>query len=681
MAKEMAGIRNVATSGHAGSGKTSLVEAMLFKAGATKRPGSVDEQTSIADYDVEEQERKFTIDAALVHCTWKDKEIQIIDAPGYPDFISGMISSFPAVESTLITVSAIKGVELNTRKAWDYAERNKLARAFVITKMDVENADFSKTLGQIKEIFGQQCVPFVLPVGEAANFSGVVETLRLPADVPAEVADEAQSTHEALMESIIEADEELMMRYLDGEEISEEELLRTLSPAFNSGTVVPIFCTSISKDIGIDNILDAVAGFFPSPETAERTAVPVKGEEGEEITVKASDPEFSALVFKSMTDPFVGKMNFFRVISGSVTSDSTAYNPRTGKKERLANLYRMQGKEQEPVQSAGPGDVLCVAKLDDVEVSDTLCADSRQIRFPEIQFPTPMVALAIQPKTRGDEQKLSGGIAKIAGEDPTFIVQRDTATRELIATGMSSLHLDVMLSRLKRRFDVEVTTKVPDIAYKETITTTAKAQYRHKKQTGGRGQFGEVYLRLEPRERGEGFEFLDEIVGGAVPSQFIPAVEKGSREVLEQGVIAGYPVVDLAVALYDGSFHAVDSSEQAFKTATRNAFQKAFNDAKPVLLEPVVNIEITVPSKHIGDITSDLNGRRGRVQDVETMGDLQTIRAQVPLGEIATYSTDLRSMTAGEGSYSIEFSHYDPVPAMIQKQIIAKAQAKRDAQK
>jgi len=354
-------------------------------------------------------------------------------------------------------------------------------------------------------------------------------------------------------------------------------------------------------------------------------------------------------------------------------------NPRTNKKERLANLYRMQGKEQEAVQSAGPGDILCAAKLEDVEVSDTLCADSRPIRFPEIQFPAPMVALAIQPKSRGDEQKLSGGIAKVAGEDTTFIVRRDNVTRELIATGMSSLHLDVMLNRLKRRFDIEVTTKVPDIAYKETITTTAQAQYRHKKQTGGRGQFGEVYLRLDPRERGEGFEFLDEIVGGTVPNQFIPAVEKGCREVMQQGVIAGYPVEDLSVALYDGSFHSVDSSEQAFKTATRNAFQQAFKDAKPVLLEPIVNIEVTVPSKYIGDITSDLNGRRGRVQDVETMGDLQTIRAQAPLSEIATYSTDLRSMTAGEGSYSIEFSHYDPVPALVQKQIIAKAQAKLEA--
>ena len=676
MPKEIANLRNIAMAGHGGSGKTSLVEAMLFKAGATKRQGSVDDETSIADHDVQEKERKFSIDSSLLHCTWQDREIRIVDSPGYPDFIGGMVSAFAAVESALITVSALKGVELNTRKAWDYAETNNLARAFVITKMDVENAAFSKTLDQLKEVFGQQCVPFVLPVGEAATFSGVVDTLQLPDNIPAEVADDVQSTHETLMEAIIEADEDLMMRYLEGEEVGMEELVKTLGPAFRAGAVVPVFCASVSKDIGVDSLLNAMAGFFPSPEVAERTAVPVDGEEGEEITVKSSDPDFSAIVFKSMTDPFVGKMNFFRVISGAITPDSTAFNPRTGKKERLAGLYRMQGKEQETIQSAGPGDLVCVAKLEDVDVCDTLCAGSRQIKFPQIDFPKPMVSLAVEPKSRGDEQKISGALAKLADEDPTFMVQRDTVTRELIVTGMSTLHLDVMLRRLKQRFDVEVTAKDPKIAYKETITATATAKYRHKKQTGGRGQYGEVYLRLEPRERGEGFEFLDEIVGGSVPNQFIPAVEKGCREMLEQGVLAGYPVVDVAVALYDGSFHAVDSSEQAFKIATRSAFRQAFTDAKPVLLEPIVNMEVTVPSKHIGDITSDLNGRRGRVQDVETLGNLQIIRALVPLAEISKYSTELRSVTAGEGSYTIEFSHYEAVPSIVQKQIIDKKQKK-----
>jgi len=681
MAKEISGLRNVATSGHGGSGKTSLVEAMLFKAGATKRLGSVDDETSIADHDVEERQRKFTVDSSLLHYTWQGKDVRIIDTPGYPDFVGGMVSSFAAVESTIITVSALKGVELNTRKAWDYAEKNNLARAFVISKMDVDNADFEKTLDQLKEFFGQQCVPFVLPIGEASTLSAVVETLQLPDDIPGEVAERVESSHEVLMEAIIEADEDLMMRYLEGEKISQEELLKTLAPAFASGTVVPVFCTSVSKDIGIEQLLNAIADFFPSPEGAERPASAVRGEEGEQITARASDSEFSAFVFKSMTDPFVGKMNFFRVVSGSATTDSSVLNPRTGKKERLANLYRMQGKEQEVVQAAGPGDILCAAKLEGVDVNDTLCADSRPIKFPEIEFPTPMVSMAVEPKSRGDEQKLSGGLNKVAAEDPTFDVHRDTATRELIVTGMSSLHLDVMLSRLKRRFDVEVTTKEPEIAYKETITAAATAKYRHKKQTGGRGQYGEVYLRLEPRERGEGFEFLDEVVGGSVPNQFIPAVEKGCREILEEGVLAGYRIEDITVALYDGSFHAVDSSEQAFKTATRNAFQLAFADAKPVLLEPIVNLEVSVPSKYMGDITSDLNGRRGRVQDVETIGALQTIRAQAPLSEIANYSSALRSMTAGEGSYTLEFSHYEPVPALIQNQIIAKAQQKREAEK
>jgi len=681
MAKELANVRNVATSGHGGSGKTSLVEAMLFKAGATKRLGSVDEGTSIADFDVEERERKFTIDSALVHCSWKDRELQVIDAPGYPDFIGSMIASFAAVESTIITVSGLKGVELNTCKAWDHATKNNLAKAFVITKVDVENASFSKTLDQLKEVFGPQCIPFVLPVGEAQAFSGVVETLNLPADIPANLAEQAKTTHQAVMELVIEADEELMMRYLDGEEIKHEELLAALGPALRSGSVVPVFCTSTSKDIGVSQILDAIAGFFPSPLQAERKAMTAGKGEPQEIVVKPQDPEFAAIVFKSMTDPFVGKMNFFRVISGTVNTDTPVFNTRTGRKERLANLYRMQGKEQKTIQSAGPGDLVCVAKVEDVTISDTLCADSRHIKFPPMVFPKPMVSLAVEPKSRGDEQKISGALGKLADEDPTFTVHRDTVTHEMIITGMSTLHLDVMIVRLRRRFDVQVITKEPDIAYKETITSKAEARYRHKKQTGGRGQFGEVYLRLEPRERGAGFEFLDEVVGGSVPNQFIPAVEKGSREMLDAGVIAGYPIVDIAVALYDGSFHPVDSSEQAFKTATRNAFQSAFLDARPVLLEPIVNIEITVPSKYMGDITSDLNGRRGRVQDVETMGTLQIIRAQVPLAEIQKYSTELRSMTAGEGSYSIEFSHYDPVPMKLQEQIVAKAKARHEAEK
>ena len=681
MAKEIGNIRNIATSGHGGSGKTTLVEAMLFKAGATKRLGRVDEGSSIADFDVEERERKFTIDSALLHCAWKGKELQIIDSPGYPDFISGMISSFAAVESTIICVSALKGVELNTRKAWDNANKYGLARAFVITKMDVENASYSKTLEQLVEVFGAQCIPFVVPIGEAATYKGVVNALQLPEKIAAEVADEAKAAHDTLKEKVVEADEELMMRYLDGEDITQEVLLNTLSLAFRKRMVVPVFATAGQSDKGVEELLDAFASFFPSPFEVERNATLMARAGEQEIVVKPTDPDFSAIVFKSMTDPFVGKMNFFRVLSGTVTNDVPVYNIRTGKKERLANLYRMQGKEQETVQSAGPGDLVCVAKVEDVTISDSLCADGRHVKFPELAFPKPMVSLAVEPQSRGDEQKISGALTTLADEDPTFSVFRDTVTHELIVTGMSTLHLDVMLSRLKRRFDVEVTTKEPDIAYKETVTAKAEAQYRHKKQTGGRGQFADVSLRVEPRPRGSGFEFLDEVVGGRVPNQFIPAVEKGAREQLESGVIAGYPIVDTAVALFDGGFHAVDSSEQAFKTATRNAFQKAFLDARPVLLEPIVNIEITVPSKCMGDITSDLNGRRGRVQDVETLGTLQIIRAQVPLAEIAKYSTELRSMTAGEGSYTIEFSHYDTVPARIQEQIVAKAKARQEAEK
>jgi elongation factor G len=478
----------------------------------------------------------------------------------------------------------------------------------------------------------------------------------------------------------VEADEGLMERYLEGEKIGDAELAPVVTRAIQQGSLVPVFATSAAREIGVAEMLDVIAAFFPSPVEAGPAKATKPGTDEQVERAPTVEAPFGAQVFKVMSDPFVGKMTFFRVYSGRLASDEPLYLPRTGKRERSGGLFAVLGKEQQSVPAAVAGQIVCITKVDTPQVSDTICAENDAVVFAPIKFPTPMVSLAIQPQSRNDETRLSTGLSKLTDEDATFVTRRDPQTRELVVTGMSTLHLDVMLARLRSRFDVNVNTREPKIPYLETITATSEAKYRHKKQTGGRGQYGEVYLRLEPNQRGAGFEFLDEIVGAAIPNQFIPAVEKGVRETMELGVLAGYPVVDLKCAVFDGSYHTVDSSEQAFKTAAHNAFREAFAEARPCLLEPIVNIEITVPSKFMGDVTSDINGRRGRVQDVQQIGDLQVIKAQCPMADLLRYSTELRSMTGGEGSFTMEFSHYDLVPHSKVEQIVAAAQkAKEEA--
>ncbi len=674
-------IRNVAFVGHGASGKTSLVEGILFKAGATKRLGSVDDGTSISDFDPEEKERKTTIDSSILHCSWQGREINIIDTPGYPDFINGSIGALSAVETAVIVIAATSGIQVNTQKMWDIAGGAGLARVVVIAKMDGDNIDFPALLDSIQNTFGEECIPLMLPIGHGSGFKGVVDILNLPDEVPGEVIGDVSENREKLVEAIVSVCDEQLEKYLDGQEINVETLQGCLSTAVASGSIVPVLCCENKGSLGVEEIVGVIAKSTPSPEKdLARMCGSIEGEgEGKEkeIEVSKSAP-FSAQVFKSITDPFVGKLSFFRVYSGELKNHPEVYNVRTEKNEKIGHMFKTFGKEQQEINGAIPGDIVTISKVEDISVSDTLCDPHVKVKFKDIKFPNPMASLAIEPKSRGAEQKISETLHRLVVEDSTFKVSRDVQTHELVVTGMSNLHLDVILSRLKSRYDIEVESRQPKIPHKETITTKANAQYKHKKQTGGKGQYGEVYLRIEPLERGGGFEFATKIVGGAIPSQYIPAVEKGLRETIAKGILSKNPIVDVKVELYDGSFHNVDSSEAAFKIAASKAFNLAFNDAKPVLLEPVVNIEVTIPSEFMGDITGNLSSRRGRVQGMDSFGDLQVLKASIPMDEVKNYETELKSMTGGRGSYTMELSHYDVVPSHLTQAIIA--QAKKEAE-
>ncbi|GJQ59196.1 MAG: elongation factor G [Candidatus Scalindua sp. AMX11] len=666
-------IRNIAFFGHGASGKTSLLEAVLHEAKATNRLGSVDDGTSVSDFDPEEKERHFSIDTSLFHFKWQGREVNAIDTPGYPDFVQGVISSLSVVETAIIVVSATNGLQVNTQKIWNLAGEAGLARIIILTKMDGENIDFLQLVNSLQETFGQECLPLVLPVGCGDGFKGVVNLLNLPDQVPVDVVGDVVVSREKLVEGIVSVCDEQLERYLDGQKIEIEKLEGCFSAAVASGGIVPILCCENRGGLGVKEAIEVIAKFAPSPEKdVVRKCVSIEGEE-KEIADLTNNP-FSAQVFKSITDPFVGKLSFFRVYSGTLEKHPTVFNPRTQKSEKIGHMFRTFGKEQEEIASAVPGDIVTISKVEDISVSDTLCDPHRIMKFDDIKFPNPMVSLAVKPKSLGAEQKIGETLHRLVDEDRTCMISRDIQTHELVITGMSSLHLGVILNRLKRRFHIEVETSQPKIPYKETITLPADAQYKHKKQTGGKGQYGEVYVRIEPLQRGGGFEFKSEIVGGAIPGQYIPPVEKGIRETLEKGILSGNQIVDVKVVLYDGSFHNVDSSEAAFKIAASKAFQSAFQKAKPVLLEPIVDLEITIPPEFMGDVTGAIASRRGRVQGMDSFGDLQVVKVSISLAEVANYETELKSMTHGRGSYTMEFSHYDVVPSHLAQGIIAQAE-------
>jgi len=696
MAKiEVNDIRNWVLCGHGSTGKTTLLETMLHETGMVKRPASVDAGTSTCDFDEEEKIHKYTIEAKVTHFEHSGKHFHVLDTPGYPDFIGQTIGAMRGVDSAAIVINAQAGIEVNTRRVFAEAGKAGLGRMIVINKMDSENIDFPKLLGSIKELFGKVCVPLNVPVGHGADFKGVVSTLNVPADTAGALIDPAEIS-EPLVESIIEVDEAVMERYFEGQAPSSEELNQLIVRAIAQGNLIPIVCVSGKTGAGVKELLGAMAACGLPPSVVPRTA---KDSEGNPVEVKA-DPAgpLVAQVFKTRIDPFVQKLSFLRVFSGTLKKDTTVPMVGSRKGVKIAQLMRVQASETEPVDEAGPGAIVAVAKMEEMTTGNTL----GELAMPPMVFPTPMVGLAVTPKSRSDQTKLSGALAKIAQEDPTFRRELDPQTKETVINGMSELHLQIIQERLKRREKVEVETKEPKIPYRETIQINAEGMYRHKKQTGGSGQFGEVHIRMYPLPKATNIEeyatkarfpslkeyhydadwnflWIDSVVGGTIPSNFMPAVEKGFRARMEQGVVAGYHVQDVCVEVHFGKHHPVDSNEQAFKTAASMAFRNVFQQGKPALLEPIVKIEITVPSANVGDISSDMSGRRGRVLGMDSAGgDLQTITAEVPLAEVTTYARSLSSITGGQGSYAIEFSHYDVVPGNVQREIVERATMKEE---
>jgi len=669
-------IRNLILLGHGGAGKTTLGEAMLHAAKVTSRFGSVDDGTSELDYTDIEKDRKHSVDPTAAHFEHKGKSINFIDAPGYPDFVGGAIAPLAGADTAVTVVSAAAGIEVNTRRLLKAARQAGLPVAIVVNKIDAENTELERLLADLAESFGSACKPMNLP---AEGGEAVVDCFRNDSG-SADIGDVGEA-HTQLNENIIEADEELMEAYLGGEEVPQDKLAAAFAQAMVEGTVIPVLFTAARAETGVVELMDAVADYFPSP--ADVHLAPARGGEGEdaeEIELSAdADQPFVAQAIKIATDPFVGKLAWIRVLQGTVEPETTYHLRDERKSAKIGHLFKVQCKETKEVKKAVAGDLIALAKVEEIRHGDVLHADAAAMFRPTPPCPTPMYSLAVTPKSRGDEQKISEALSKLAEEDPTFRATRDSQTNETVISGIGDLHLRIMLTKMKERFDLEVDTKPPKIPYLETITATADGHYRHKKQTGGAGQFGEVYLRVEPLERGEGFEFVNELFGESIPRQFLPAIEKGVRDILRVGAVAGYPMGDVKVIITDGKHHPVDSKEVAFRTAGKYAFVDAVGKARPVLLEPIVDMEIAIPASYMGDIASDLSGRRGRIMGQDMMpGNMCVMKAQAPLAEVMQYNSQLRSVTGGQGSYTMELSHYEPVPGNVQQQIIAAAKAAKE---
>ena len=672
-------IRNIVLLGHGGSGKTTLGEAMLHETKVTSRLGSVDDGTSHLDHTDIEKDRKHSVDPAMAFFDHAAATINIIDAPGYPDFIGGAISASGGADIAVIVISAPAGLEVNTRRMFKLAQANKMPIALIANKIDAENVDIERLVGQITETFGQACKPMNLPANGNTSVIDCFANDTGNSDL-GNVAD----AHTELIENIVEADEELMEAYLGGEELTAAQLAAAMSKAMVEGTVVPILFTSAKSDIGVRDALDAITKYFPSPANCTRRPVMAgEDEEADEVEV-STDPAkpLIAQAFKVTTDPFVGKLAWIRILQGTVTPESTYYLGDAKKTAKVGHLYKILGKESKDVKSAVAGDIIALAKVEEITPGAVLHADQGEMYCSIPAAPTPMFSLAVTPKKRGDEQKISEALTKLSQEDPTFAYARDNQTHETVISGIGDLHLRILLTKMKERFDLEVETKPPKIPYKETITGKADGHHRHKKQTGGSGQFGEVYLRVEPMERGEGFEFVNDLFGESIPRQYLPAIEKGVRDVLVHGAVAGYPMQDIRVSVYDGKHHPVDSKEVAFRAAGKWAFIDAVKKAKPAILEPIVDMEISVPADFMGDIASDLSGRRGRIIGQDMLpGNQVVVKAQAPLSEVMQYNSQLRSVTGGQGSYTMELSHYEPVPGNVQQQLVAAMEKEKEEDK
>ncbi|HEX2916274.1 MAG TPA: elongation factor G [Chloroflexia bacterium] len=677
-------IRNVGLFSHGGAGKTSLTEAMLFTSKAINRLGRVDEGNTVSDFDPDEVKRHISVNTSVAPCEWKDVKINLIDAPGYADFIGETKSAMRVADSALILLDATGGVEVGTDQVWQYASERNIPRFLFINKLDRENANFNSALEAAQTAFGPNVVPLQLPIGKESGFRGIVDLINQKAylyndshdgkfeegPIPADMTASAATAREKLVERIVEADDELMMRYLDGDTIQSEELIATLDKAVANDSIFPVLCGSATQNIGINQLLDVLAMAAPNPLQAP----------AEESLKPDKDAPLAALVFKTTADPYVGKLTYFKVYSGTMKGDGTIYNVSKGVSERVGQLYNLRGKEQIAVPAIEAGDIGAVAKLQATQTGDTLGSSESTPRLKGIDFPQPLFRAAVKAKTKADLEKMGVALNRLVEEDPTITVQRDAATGETIASGMGESHVQIAAEKLHRKFGVDVTIELPKVPYRESIMASSKAEYKHKKQTGGHGQYGHVLIEVMHIDEGD-FEFTESIVGGTVPKNYIPAVEKGIREALVEGPLAGFPVTHVKVNLYDGSYHPVDSSEMAFKIAAQQAFRKGALEAKPVLLEPIASMKITVPDSFVGDVMGDLTSvRRGRVLGMDQLGNgFTTIEAQAPLAEVQRYSTDLRSMTQGRGLFTMEMSHYEVCPANIADQIIAEHKKELEA--
>ena len=702
-------VRDIALVGHRSAGKTSLADALLFKAHAVDRLGSVDDGTSAGDIDEDEKRHHFSIDTHVLHVDHGGKHLNILDTPGTPDFIGAALEAMSAVETAVIVVSAVNGIEVDTRRMFFEAGKRGLARAFVINKIDADGVQFSSVVDSIREAFGKNCVLFNMPNNLGANFSGVIDIVHKPTNVPTTFPYDQREARTQLIEAIVEVNELLLDKYLNDGTISDAELEEALPRCLLAGYVVPIFCTSAKRDRGIKELLEALEKYGLSPSVSRKKLEGLSF--GSNGTMKLAEPteasEFLGHVFKVVNDRYVGHLSFIRVLSGVLTPNHTIIDLNNGKSIRVGQLLQMNGKTHVPIHEAVPGDIVAVSKVDGLHIGDTIAFRADAPMVADMHFPVPMYGVAVTPKHRGDEQKIASGLHKIAEEDMTVKITHDPQTHEMVMCGVSQLHLDVVQERLKHRYDVDVITKEPKVPYRETIGTKSEADYKHKKQTGGRGQFAEVHMRLYPLPREiktqeqleanfanksnfekmravhydplMNFAIVDHIVGGTIPNNFLPAIEKGCKEMMERGVLAGYRIQDVAVEVHFGKYHDVDSSDAAFKTAARQAFKKAFLMAQPSLLEPVVKLEITIPTKYTGAVLGDLPTRRAHIENQETLSaDATIIRARAPLSEVSRYAAVLSGLTQGHGSYSMELSHYDPVPANVQQQIVAKSELKAD---
>jgi elongation factor G len=679
-------IRNIGLIGHGSVGKTSLTEALLFNAKVIDRLGKVDDGTTTTDYDDEEKKRKISINTAVAYCEWKKQKINLIDMPGFADFIADTKIALSVADTALVLVCGVAGVEVMTDKTWGFATEYHLPKFIFINKLDRERASFERTMESIRSSFGDSVIPVQIPVGQEASFQGVVNLITKKAyiykdasgkctetDVPEDLADQVEEYREKLVEKAAEGKDELVEKYLDAGELTEEEIVAGLRAGILAGTIVPVFCGSALKNIAMVQLLDAIADWAASP--LERPAPKGKVLETSEEVECRPDPNghVVAQVFKTFVDSFAGRVNVFRVYSGALQSDSQVYNLSKDKKERIGQVVYLEGKKQQTVEEIGVGDIGAVAKLAETLTGDTLAQDKQGILLPTISVPKPMISFAVTPKSRGDEDKIGTALARLMQEDLTLKFHRDDQTKEFLVSGMGQLHVEVIVDKLKHHFGVDVLLTPPKVPYLETIKGKIEIRGRYKKQSGGRGQYGDTWLRIEPLPHGTGFEFVNEIVGGVVPRQYIPAVEKGIVEAMQNGIIAGYPAVDLRVTLYDGSYHDVDSSEMAFKIAASMGFKEGTKQCKPTLLEPIMKMEVVVPEEYMGDIIGDLNSRRGRVLGMDSQRGLQKINALVPMAEVLKYAPALTSMTGGRGSYAMEFDHYEEVPAQLQEKIIAES--------